>query len=121
MATGVLSSKQLAWLDEQIEARMDQGCGITNLEKQLIGEIVGNPVPGLADIDMVRSFLENLDRAWDDTPNGLKNAFLAIMLNRILIWPETTTIRVQLIWRVGLTQEINYLSAARHRFPARMD
>jgi hypothetical protein len=106
MATEVLSPKQLAWLDEQIESRMDQVRELADLEKQPIGEIVGNPVPGLADIDMVRSFLENLDRAWDDTPNGLKNAFLSIMLNRILIWPETTTIRVQLLWRTDLTQEL---------------
>lgn len=106
MSAGVLSAKQLAWLDGQIETRLAKIRELADLEKQPIGEAVGKPAPGLADIDMVRSFLENLDKTWDDTPNGLKNAFLSILLNKVIIWPEPDIIRVRLCWRVGLEQEL---------------
>ncbi len=106
LAAGVLSSDQLNWLDEQIQERLARIKELADLESQPIGAVMGHPLPGTATIDSVKAFLENLDEKWQRMPNGLKNAVLRLLLDRITIWPDTKTIRVKLFWQIGDVQEM---------------
>lgn len=106
MATRILSAVEIAKINEQIQNRLARIRELADLEKQPIGAAMGKPIPGQADIELVQSFLDNLGQKWVDQPNGLKNAFLRLLLDQVIIWPEPATIRVKLIWRVGLEQEL---------------
>ena len=106
LAGSVLSVDQLEWIDQQIQERVAHIRELADLESQPIGAAVGRPALGQADIDLVKSFLENLEEKWSEQPNGLKNAFLRLLLDKIMIWPGSMQIRVSLFWRVGLEQSI---------------
>ena len=105
LAMEVFSADQAKWIDQQIHNRLARITELAELEKQPIGAI-GKPMPGQADIELVDAFLNNLDKNWDDQPNGLKNAFLRLLLDKVVIFNNPTTIRATIIWRVGLEQEI---------------
>jgi|Deesub1362B_J571_1020462.scaffolds.fasta_scaffold37823_2 hypothetical protein len=61
---------------------------------------------GENDVELVKAFLANLSTGWDCQPNDLKNAFLQLMLDRVVIYHSTATIRARIVWRTGLEQEI---------------
>jgi DNA invertase Pin-like site-specific DNA recombinase len=106
LASGVMSTEQLEWLDQQIQARLSRMRELADLEQRPIGVAVGHRIPGPQDIELVRSFLSNLGEIWDSQPNGLKNALLRLLLDRVIVWPEPGSITVRLMWRTGLEQEL---------------
>jgi hypothetical protein len=106
MAKGILSDESIKTIDVQIQSRLARIQELADLEKQPIGAAIGVSIPGQADVELIQSFLENLGENWVNQPNGLKNAFLRLLLDKIIIWPDATTIRAKLIWHVGLEQEI---------------
>lgn len=106
LSRDVLSLDQLRWLDEQIQTRLARINELADLEKQPIGVVIGKPEPGQADIQMVEAFLKNLPTIWPQQPNDLKNAFLRLLLDKIVIYNDNATIRAKITWRVGLEQEI---------------
>lgn len=105
LTMGVLSPTQISWIDEQIQNRLTRIKELADLEKQPIGAI-GKPVPGQADIELVESFLNRLGDIWQAQPNGLKNAFLRLLLDKVILYNEAETVRVRLFWRIGLEQEL---------------
>lgn len=106
MAKGILSDESVKAIDIQIQNRLARIQELADLNKQPIGAAIGESIPGQADVELVQSFLENLGENWINQPNGLKNAFLRLLLDKIIIWPHPTTIRAKLFWRVGLEQEL---------------
>ncbi len=106
LTAGILSADQLGWIDQQVQERMARIRELADLESKPIGAAVGRPVPGRADIELVKDFLANLGEKWERQPNGLKNAFMRLLLDKVIIWPEPMQIKVRLFWRVGLEQEL---------------
>lgn len=106
LATGVLSANQVKWIDAQIQKRLVRIRELADLESRPIGQAVGRPVPGEYDRDQVRAFLENLGERWPECPNGQKNVFLRLLLDKIVVWPRPMEIRARLFWRRGLEQEL---------------
>jgi hypothetical protein len=91
----VMSADQLEWLDGQIQERLAYIEKLADLESQPIGAMIGRPMPGQVTIESVQAFLENLNDEWRDMPNGLKNAVLRLLLDRVTIWHKPATIRVK--------------------------
>jgi len=106
LASEVMSSEQLQWLDTQIQHRLGRIRELTDLQLQPIGAAVGQSVPGKDDIELVRDLLTDLGETWKDQPNGLKNTLLHLLLDRVTIWAEPKHIRAKLTWRTGCDQEI---------------
>lgn len=88
LTAGILSADQLQWIDRQVRERLARIRELADLESQPIGAAVGRPVPGRADIELVKDFLANLGEKWERQPNGLKNAFLRLLLDKVIIWSE---------------------------------
>lgn len=55
---------------------------------------------------MVRGFLTDLGSRWNEIPNEMRNNFLHIVLDRILVQEEGNHFHVQIIWRSGFTQNL---------------
>lgn len=106
LTTGVMSSDQLKWLDEQVQQRLNRIRELADLERIPVGEVVGRPVPDKTDIELVRELLTNLYETWKYKPDRLKNSLLRILLDRIRIDANAKTIKVKLIWRTGEEQGI---------------
>ena len=106
MTKGVMSSEQLAWLDRQIEQRLERISELADLERQPVGQAVGRPVPDKDDIELVRELLTNLPKTWKDKPDRLKNSLLRILLDKVTLEVDVKTVKAQLIWHTGVKQEI---------------
>ncbi len=106
LAMGVLPPSELQILGQQIQERLARIKELSDLECQPIGEVVGHPIPGQATVETVRAFLENLADKWPTMPNGLKNAVLRLLLDKVIVWPEPPTTRVKLVWRYGDDDEL---------------
>jgi DNA invertase Pin-like site-specific DNA recombinase len=59
-----------------------------------------------AEVSMVREFLSDLDTRWDEIPNEMRNNFLRVILNRILVQEEGDHFNVCIIWRSGYEQRL---------------
>jgi hypothetical protein len=107
LATGILGPEQVKRIDGEVKHRLDRIRELADLESRPIGAVLGRAAPGQADIDLVKSFIANLDREWQTQPNGFRNAFLRLVLHRVIIWhKKEKEIRVRLVWRGGLEQEL---------------
>ncbi len=106
LTSSIMGHEQLEWIDQQIQMRLSRLRELADLEKRPIGAAIGRPVPGQQDIELVRKFLSNLGEVWGSQPNGLKNALLRLLLDRIIVWPEPSSIRARLVWRTGHEQEL---------------
>jgi len=101
-----LTQERATWIEAKIKEKMEQRAKLTRIENQRIGKVVGPQGLSEKDIDLVRSFLANLKDGWGRQPNELKNAFLSLVLDRVVVYPNRETIRVKLFWQIGLEQEI---------------
>lgn len=107
LMAGILSADQLQWVDQQIQERLARIRELADLETRPIGRVVGHPIPGQTDIELLKSWLDDLGQEWPKQPNGFKNAFLRLLFDKIVVWYSGQgEIRVRLIWRVGLEPEI---------------
>jgi hypothetical protein len=70
-----------------------------------VGKVIG-PVVTEDDVELVKAFLADLSTGWDCQPNDLKNTFLQLVLDSVVIYHETATIRAHIVWQTGLEQEI---------------
>jgi DNA invertase Pin-like site-specific DNA recombinase len=104
LATGVMSSEQLSWLDGQVQLRLERITELADLEQRPVGEVVGRPVPDKSDIELVRELLTNLHETWQHKPDRLKNALLRILLDIVTIQVNKKTIEAELTWRTGEKQ-----------------
>jgi hypothetical protein len=106
LATGIMSSEQVKWLDGQIQQRLERIRQLADLQQQPVGEVVGRPIPDRDDIELVRDLLTNLPETWSQKPDRLKNSLLRILLDRVMLQINDKTIRAQLFWRTGAEQSI---------------
>jgi DNA invertase Pin-like site-specific DNA recombinase len=106
LALAILPPSELQLLSKEIQNRLARIRELADLESQPIGAAVGRMMPGQKDIAKVKAFLDKLSSEWESQPNGLKNALLRLLLDRVTIWHNTETIRVELTWRVGAKQEL---------------
>jgi DNA invertase Pin-like site-specific DNA recombinase len=104
--TAKLTAERAARIEALIQDRSARLKALSDLEKSGEGSKVAEPVITQDDIDLVRQFLSNLAEGWKAQPSELKNAFLRLVLDRVLIWHSANLIRVRLIWRTGLEQEL---------------
>lgn len=107
-----LSPERAAWIEREIEARMKKFRELSSLEHNPVGRMVGPKITD-EDVKLVKSFLADLQIGWDAQPNDLKNSFLNLALERVVIHPNKETIRTEIFWRTGLRQEL--LIHRRHR------
>lgn len=107
-----LSLERAVWIEREIEERMKRIAEMASLGNSPVGRMVGPKVTD-EDIELVRNFLADLQIGWDVQPNDLKNTFLGLVLERVVIYPDEKAIRAEIFWRTGLRQEI--LIHRRHR------
>ena len=55
---------------------------------------------------MVREFLTNLGTRWDDIPNDMRNSFLRVILDCVLIEERKGQFNMRIIWRSGFEQRL---------------
>jgi hypothetical protein len=58
------------------------------------------------EVTMVREFLTDLGTRWDEIPNHMRNAFLRVILERILVKEVNDCFHLEIHWRTGFTQKI---------------
>ena len=100
-----LSPERAAWIEREIRERMNRIAELASLENHPMGQMVGPRVTD-EDVELVRSFLADLKTGWDAQPDDLKNAFLSLVLERAVIYPDERAIRTEIFWRTGLKQEM---------------
>jgi hypothetical protein len=102
MATDGRSRKQLI---EDIVKRIDE-------RQRQLDELVKKELSPFeivlttSEVEMVREFLADLGSRWDEIPNEMRNNFLHIVLDRILVQEADNHFHVQIIWRSGFTQNL---------------
>jgi DNA invertase Pin-like site-specific DNA recombinase len=104
--TAKLTPERAARVEALFQERSARLKALTALEKSGEANEVTEPVISQDDIDLVRRFLSNLAEGWATQPSDLKNAFLRLVLERVLIWQSASLIRARLIWRTGLEQDL---------------
>lgn len=58
------------------------------------------------EVAMVREFLADLGTRWEEIPVDLRNNFLRVILDRILVEEKDQRFDVQIIWRSGFDQKL---------------
>lgn len=104
-ALETMTPERAKWIEGQIEERLERIKELSKLERTPAGRVFDNNITP-DDVEFVRNFLVNLSTYWDSQPNDLKNAFLQLVLEKIVVWPGRRTIRARIYWRTGLEQEI---------------
>lgn len=104
--TAKLTAERAARIEALIQERSTRLEELSDLEKSSETGRVAEPVITQDDIDLVRRFLSNLAEEWKAQPSDVKNAFLRLVLARVLIWHSPSLIRARLIWRTGLEQDL---------------
>jgi hypothetical protein len=107
-----LSPARAAWIEHQIEVRIKKIKELASLENNPVGQMVGPKVAD-EDVRLVKSFLADLQIGWNAQTNDLKNAFLSLVLERVVIYPNERGVRAEISWRTGLRQQL--LIHRRHR------
>jgi hypothetical protein len=100
-----LSPERAAWIEAEIQERLTKITELSSPENHPVGQLVGPKVTG-EDVELVKAFLADLRTGWNAQPDDLKNAFLNLILERVVIYAEKRTVRAEIIWRTGLVQEI---------------
>jgi hypothetical protein len=100
-----LSSERASWIEQEIQKRTSRIDQIASSDREL-GRKNGRPVVTDRDIELVRQFLSELHTGWDDQPNDLKNTFLSIVLDRVIVHRHKKHLEVEIHWHSGLKQKI---------------
>ncbi len=58
------------------------------------------------EVTMVREFLANLGTRWDEIPNDMRNAFLRVVLDRILVEEVEDRFNLEIHWHSGFKQKL---------------
>lgn len=104
-ALETLTSERGRWIEEQIQEKLERIKELSKLEHRPAGKVFGSSITA-DDVELVRDFLVDLNAYWDSQPNDLRNAFLQLVLEKVVVWPERETIRARICWCTGLEQEI---------------
>jgi len=59
------------------------------------------------DLDRVLSFLEHLDREWPRYPSRMQNRLISLLIDRVELRHDLSSIEATIIWKVGLKQTVN--------------
>jgi hypothetical protein len=100
-----LSPERAAWIEREIQERMDRIAELASSQNRPVRQVVGARVTD-EDVRLVRRFLADLKTGWAAQPDDLKNAFLRLVLQRVVIYPGERAIRTEVFWRTGLKQEM---------------
>jgi len=106
LARRILEPEELTWIDAEIKQRRSRIKELARLEAKAVRAASDKPAVTQGDVKAAKEFLADLSIGWNDQPRGLKNAFLRLVIDKIIIWRNKATIRVKLIWRTGLEQEM---------------
>ncbi|MBC8264124.1 MAG: recombinase family protein [Anaerolineales bacterium] len=104
-ALETLTPERALWIEGQIQEKLGRIKELSKIESRPAGKVFGNAVTE-DDIELVREFLTDLNSHWESQPNDLKNAFLRLVLEKVVIRPERETIPARIYWRTGLEQEM---------------
>ena len=102
-ANAKLTPARAAVIEAEIQQREARLKEIVALQRDGRGE---RPTISEDDIELVKTFLSDLECGWEAQPPELKNAFLRLVLDRVTVWHSPALIRVRLTWRTGLEQGI---------------
>ncbi len=86
---------------EQIESILQQKARLAAQESSPLGRVLS-----AAEVGTIRDFLTNLDTQWTILTTELKNTFLTLLLERIIVRHDSEDITALIIWRTGVRQEI---------------
>ncbi|MSP12814.1 MAG: hypothetical protein EXR62_07640 [Chloroflexi bacterium] len=95
------TQQQVSMILAMIEERMQ--------ERERLKDIRSYPAGRVGEVlhfDKVADFLSNIATIWPTQPDSLKNEFLKIVLDRILIRHEETSIYARIVWKTGVEQQI---------------
>ena len=59
-----------------------------------------------AQVATVRAFLADLRMGWDGQPASLRNEFLRLILDRVLVKAERGAVEATIVWRSGIEQQL---------------
>lgn len=104
-ALETLTPERARWIEGQIQEKLSRIKELSKIENRPAGKVFGKTVTE-DDVELVRNFLTDLSSYWESQPNDLKNAFLRLVLDKVVIWPGRETIRARICMRTGLEQEI---------------
>jgi DNA invertase Pin-like site-specific DNA recombinase len=86
---------------EQIDRRTERLQALADMSPE-----PGRPVLSAAQMATVRAFLADLRTGWDHQPPALRNEFLRLILNRVVITADRDHVEASIIWRAGAQQPL---------------
>ena len=95
------TQSQVEMILEMIEEKVGERKRLAEIEAYPVGRTLS-----AAEVENVTDFLSNIHKFWKTQSPSLKNEFLRIVLDRIILWHYNDDIRARIIWRSGLEQEI---------------
>jgi hypothetical protein len=100
-----LSPERAARIEEQIQERLARIKELSDIRNTEVGRLM-EPHITQDDVHLVKRFLSNLETGWEAQPSDLKNAFLRLVLDRIIVHHSPALIQVHLVWHTGLEQDL---------------
>ncbi|MCW5848971.1 MAG: recombinase family protein [Anaerolineae bacterium] len=86
---------------EEIEAKTSQREALSHVENHPVGRVIS-----AADVQNVRACLARIKDRWDSFPNDIKNEFLRLVLQKIILRHDEYTITARVIWQTGREDRI---------------
>jgi hypothetical protein len=92
---------QAAIILEQIDQRIQRKAELADERNSPVGRVLT-----AAQVATVRAFIADLHRGWEKHPLEVRNAFLRMILERVVIDADRDMIKATVIWRIGIRQEL---------------
>jgi Recombinase len=93
--------EQVAMLFEQIDRRRERLAAVSDTSAAPDRRVLS-----AAQVATVRAFLADLRTGWDRQPASLRNEFLCLILDRILVQAERDAVEATIVWRSGAEQQL---------------
>lgn len=95
------SQTQVEMILQMIDEKTEERKRLAQMEAYPVGRALS-----AVEVEKVKDFLSNIHQFWDVQSPKLKNEFLRIVLDRIILVHYNDDIRAKIVWRSGLEQEI---------------
>ena len=93
--------EQVAMIFEQIERRQQRLAAVSDTSAAPDRRVLS-----AAQVATVRAFLADLHTGWDGQPASLRNEFLRLILDRVLVSARHDAVEATIVWRSGAEQHL---------------
>jgi hypothetical protein len=93
--------EQIAMIFEQIDRRQQRLAAVSDTSAAPDRRVLS-----AAQVATVRAFLADLRTGWDGQPASLRNEFLRLILDRVLVKAERGAVEATIVWRSGAEQQL---------------